>query len=175
MNIKKKATTVNIKKTAATAAMAGALGLGAVGLGTGIAQADPPGIPIPPIPPIPAPQIPGIPMPDIPWDGPNVNPAWVPGMPPGQNPFGPPGQVMKLPTLTLPDGTILNPNPFLNVPPGQWGNLNLNPALITWLPPGSDLMAPVNLVWDAASNAWGVFVDGVFTPYPIVFPPPPAG
>lgn len=166
---------MNIKKTAVTAAIAGALGLGAVGLGSGFAQADPPGIPIPPIPPLPAPQVPGlpaipnIPMPDIPWDGPNVNPMWVPGMPPGQNPFGPPGQVMKMPTLRLLDGTLLDPNPFLNQPPGQWGTLD--PTQIKWLPEG--LTEPVTLVWDEGTQAWGAFINGVWKAYPLPLPPPP--
>lgn len=172
---------VNVKRAAASAVMAGALGLGAFALGSGVGQADPPvppippvpGNPMPPVPNIPMPPMPNIPMPgipDIPWGGPNVNPAWVPGMPPGQNPFGPPGQVMKLPTLTLPNGTVLNPNPFLNVPPGQWGTVN--PLNITWIPPGGDMMTPLNLSWNAQAGAWGVTVNGQFVPYPIQFPAP---
>lgn len=61
---------MNVTRIAAAAAMAGALGLGVVGIGSGVAQADPHGPgPFPPIPPIPG--------------------------PPGHNPYGPPGQVMK--------------------------------------------------------------------------------
>jgi hypothetical protein len=114
---------------AAGAVLAGALGLGALGLGSGVGQAAPnipgppvppvPGIPMPPMPPVPNIPVPGIPDDLMQWDGPNVNLNWVPGMPPGQNPFGPPGQVMKWPTLRLLDGTVLNPNPFLNLPPGR--------------------------------------------------------
>lgn len=170
---------VNITKTAAGAMIAGALALGAAGLGSGIGQAAPgyPGPPIPPVPGIPVPDVPmNIPMPGIPedlmeWDAPNVNLDWLPGMPPGHNPFGPPGQVMHWPTLQLPNGTVLNPNPFLNVPPGQWGALN--PLDITWIPPAGDMLTPVNLSWNAEAGAWGVTVNGAFVPYPIQFPAPP--
>ncbi len=174
---------VNMKKTAATAAMC--LGLGAAGLGSGIGQAAP-GVPGPPIPPIPAPPIPGLPampnvqIPNVPmvnipddlmrWEGPNVNPAWLPGMPPGQNPFGPPGQVMKMATLPLPGGGVLN-NPFFNIPPGQWGAVNLNPVDLTVQLPGGEL---AELIWDTAQNAWGYVVDGDFIRFPIQFPAPPA-
>lgn len=128
--------------------------------------------------------------------GGNVNTAWLPGMPPGQNPFGPPGQVMKMPTLTLtnpidlgngmvlPVGTVL-PNPFAGIAPGHWGDVNLldyveglNPATITWMPTG--LTVPAPLVWNpdyvstdgSVTGAWGVDVNGTFTPYPIQFPAP---
>ena len=69
---------MKIRNIAATAAMAGALGLGALAVGGGVAQADPPH-PWPPVPPIP---------------GDNM---WLPGDPPGHNPWGPPGQLMKDP------------------------------------------------------------------------------
>ena len=62
---------MKIKNIAASAAMAGALGLGALAIGGGVAQADP--HPWPPIPPVPG--------------------------PPGQNPWGPPGQVKKDPVI----------------------------------------------------------------------------
>ena len=106
--------TKNMKRLAAGTAMAGALGMSA--LGAGVSQADP-DIPIPPLPGIPGPVVPG-----------NVNPAvWVPGMPPGQNPFGPPGQVMKMQTLDIP-GVGEVANPFFGVPPGHWGDVAyLNP------------------------------------------------
>lgn len=159
-------TKLNVKKTAAGAVMAGALGLGALGLGSGLAQADPgnPGPPVPPTPGIPWP-VPGVP---------NIG-AWVPGMPPGQNPFGPPGQVMKMPMLTI-DGVAV-PNPFRNVPPGHWGDLNyLRPDLIEWTPPEfPDVTAP--LMWNVNLNQWGVWVGDQFVrfPIPLPAPPPPQG
>lgn len=152
--------TKNMKRLAAGTAMAGALGMSA--LGAGVSQADP-DIPIPPLPGIPGPVVPG-----------NVNPAvWVPGMPPGQNPFGPPGQVMKMQTLDIP-GVGEVANPFFGVPPGHWGDVAyLNPQNIVWLPPGfPDLTTPLNLVWNATADAWGVFVGDVFVPYPIMLPAP---
>lgn len=159
--------TRNIKRAAVGTATAGAIGLGALGIGSGVGLAAPgnPGPPIPPVPGIPGPVVPGI-----------LNSNWVPGMPPGQNPFGPPGQVMKMPTLNIP-GVGEVSNPFYGVPPGHWGDLSyINPQDITWLPPGyPDLTAPLNLVWNAAANAWGVFVDDVFVPYPIPLPAPLPG
>lgn len=185
-------TRFNVKKTAAGTAMAGALGLGLMGLGSGMAGAAPgvpgPPVPVPPVPapniPVPPVQIPQVnipPLPAIPedledldvWDGPNVNPAWLPGMPPGHNPFGPPGQVMKMQTLNINGAEV--PNPFYGVPPGHWGDLNyLNPENIEWLPPGfPDVTAPLNLVWNADANQWGVFVGDQFIPFPIQLPAPP--
>jgi hypothetical protein len=64
---------MRLTKIAAGAAVAGALGLGAIG-GAGFAQAKP--------------HDPG------PCDVLGAD-CWVPGDPPGHNPFGPPGQVMK--------------------------------------------------------------------------------
>jgi hypothetical protein len=75
-------------KTAAKAALAGALGFAAIGLGTGLAQADPP-VP-PPAPwPVPAPDYgpganvgaPGNPMPPGHRDD-LVVPLWAPPAPP---------------------------------------------------------------------------------------------
>lgn len=190
----------NVKRAAAGTAMAGALGIGILGVGGGIAAAKPGN-------PHPSPNSPGVSAPANPGNGDengngagggwmaggNVNSAWLPGMPPGQNPFGPPGQVMKMPTLalgsalTLPNGTVIPAgatvaNPFLNTPPGQWGTVDLNtalngmnPAILSWLPPNSGLTVPLPLQWDAAAGAWGVTVNGVFTPYPIQFPAPMTG
>ena len=143
-----------------------------------LGQADPPGIPVPPIPPIPGPAMPGvpnIPMPNIPddlipWNGANINPVWLPGMPPGQNPFGPPGQVMKMATLPLPGGGIIA-NPFYGVPPGQWGTVPFNPVDLEVTLPTGDL---VDLVFDTTENAWGYFVNGEFFRFPVQFAPPPA-
>lgn len=146
-----------IKKTAAGAALAAALGVAGLGIGAGVSQARP-DQPGPPVPPIPGPVMPGV---------------WMPGMPPGQNPWGPPGQVMKMQTVNVPGvGEVINP--FYGVPPGHWDDLNyLNPQTIRWIPPQfPDLATPLNLVWNAAANAWGVFVNDVFVPYPIPLPAP---
>jgi hypothetical protein len=69
---------MHLKKFAAEATLAGAVGFAALGAGTGLAHADP-FWPTPPPPPIPAP-------------GPGANVGW-PGnpLPPGQNYQPPPG------------------------------------------------------------------------------------
>lgn len=155
------------KRTVAGTAMAGAVGLGMLGFGTGFGHADPkPVPPIPPLPGIPGPVVPGVP------GIPNVG-AWVPGMPPGQNPWGPPGQVMKLETLNI--NGVEVPNPFRGVPPGHWGDLNyINPENIEWLPPGYDLTDPLRLVWNPDTMQWGVFLDDqTFVPFPVQLPAPP--
>lgn len=140
---------MEIKRVAATTAMAGALGFAAFGVGSGFAHADPkwPNIPGPPNPPIP-----GI-----------AN--WGPGDPPGHNPFGPPGQVKKDPTI----GVL--PNPLYGVPPGHWDN----PARVgvpdVWLPPlelRPDFpdLEPLKVEWNAEANAFGVRLsNGVFIAY----------
>ena len=141
---------MEIKKLAATTAMAGALGFAAFGLGNGLAQADP--------------KFPGPPNPP----GPGNGEVWLPGDPPGHNPFGPPGQVKKQPTI---NGV---PNPFFNVPPGHWDD----PAFVglpgVWLPPIEllpdgvpGLTEPLPLVFNPHVPAWGVWVNGVFVPYPL--------
>lgn len=130
------------------------------------------------------------------WNGGNVDSAWLPGMAPGHNPFGPPGQVSQMANLTfrsalnvgngltIPAGTIL-PNPFLNIRPGQWASVNLAsafnataPTAISWLAPGA--LTPQPLTWNPTGGvngqgAWGVPVNGAFTPYPIQFPAPMTG
>lgn len=121
------------------------------------------------------------------WDGGNIDAIWLPGDPPGHNPFGPPGQVKKMPTLTIPTaidlgegnvipaGTIFNPNPFLGIPPGQWGDIDLlaiDPTDISWIPEGSGLTEALPLEWNVEAGAWGVAVNGVFTPYPFPLPIP---
>jgi len=126
---------MDFKKLAVTTAMTGALGLGALGLGTGLAHADPI-VPLPP--PIPVPAIPYVNVPnvDVPYvrvpdvDFPEVDNFFgLPNVhiPPGQlmnarfingvpNPFFgiPPGQLKKLPTV---NGVI---NPFFDEAPGHW-------------------------------------------------------
>lgn len=179
-------TTDMMKRAAAGAAMAGAFGLSVLGFGSGISSAKPhnPG----PNPPGPIVQVPGWPggngigdneigddndlgdVGDI-EDGNGVlNPVFNPLMPPGHNPIGPPGQVMKMPTI---NGL---PNPFFNVPPGQWPTVDLNPVNFglptTWMPDG--VTVPLPLVFDPVSLTWGVNVNGNFVPYvaPVVIPTP---
>ena len=101
-----KGNTVNLRKIAGTATLAGAIGAAALGLGAGAAQAAPK------------------------W---NSNPT-VPHdtdftQPPGhvgRNLGTPPGQFKKLPDVTvgLSDGsTVVIDNPFEGVPPGHWAEL----------------------------------------------------
>ena len=104
---------MELKKLAVTTAMAGALGLGALGLGSGLAHADPI-VPLPP--PIPVPAVPYVNVPHI--DGPDVDLPDVDfpeladffGLPVGHIP---PGQLMHDPWI---NGRM---NPFYGIPPGQ--------------------------------------------------------
>jgi hypothetical protein len=103
----RKETTMNLKKIVGTATLAGALGAAALGLGAGSAQAEPKWDPNPVVP---------------------SNTDFT--RPPGQisRDLGtPPGQFKKIPTVTvgLPDGTttVIDPSPFLGVPPGHWGDV----------------------------------------------------
>ncbi|KUI21842.1 hypothetical protein AU193_05665 [Mycobacterium sp. GA-1285] len=133
---------MEIKKLAASTAMAGALGFAAFGLGSGFAQADP------------GPKWPHIPGPP--------NPShWAPGDPPGHNPFGPPGQVKKDPT-----------SQFYGVPPGHWDDRARLGIPDVWLPPVElrpdfpDLTTPLKVEWNAEANAFGVFLaDGEFVAF----------
>jgi hypothetical protein len=91
---------MNLKRIAVTAAMSGALGLAAIGVGAGTAQADDRGY--------------GCwPFPCDTFQG-----------PPGQNPFGPPGQVKKQEFLPGPWGFPV-PNPVEGVAPGHWDEVPL--------------------------------------------------
>jgi hypothetical protein len=86
---------MRMKKFAAGAAMAGAVGAVALGFGTGAAQAKP------------GPHVPGVPgVPDI-VDGCVPTTVW----PPGHNGCGPPGQIMN--------GNPVVPG-LTGVPPGHW-------------------------------------------------------
>ena len=131
---------MRIEKLAATAAMAGALGLTAFGLGSGTAQADPK------------------------WPGPNPpghDDIWLPGDPPGHNPWGPPGQVKKWDTI----GGL--PNPFEGVPPGHWDDPAYFGLPVTWDPDGPGVIGPLPVNWYPDSAAWGVKLDtGVFVALP---------
>ncbi|KUI35431.1 hypothetical protein AU195_11270 [Mycobacterium sp. IS-1496] len=134
---------MKIKTLAATSAMAGALGFAAMGIGTGLAQAEPNG-------PKPNPPVPG-------------DDVWLPGDPPGHNPFGPPGRVMNAPEAV--DGV---PNWLNGVPPGHWDDPAYFGIPTTWLPPGiPNLPAPLPVVFNPDATAWGVWVnDGRFIPLP---------
>ncbi len=154
-----------MKKIAAGTAMAGALGLGIIGFGSGVAAAKPDN-------PIPNPPVPVVGDDDhgnggSTWDhgddwG-NGTIGWTPNTPPGQNPLGPPGQVMHEPFI---NGV---PNPFFNVPPGHWDDVVLP---TTWQPNLPGVTGPLNLEWNAQLNQWGVYVNSEFVPYPIPLPAP---
>jgi len=91
---------MNLKTIAATVTMTGALGVAALGVGAGTAQADDG-------------YYPGCwPLPCDTFQG-----------PPGHNPFGPPGQVKKDAYLPGRWGPI--PNPVQGVPPGHWDEVPL--------------------------------------------------
>lgn len=127
---------MNMKKMAAGAAMAGALGFSALGF-SGVAQAKP-----------------HSPDPCIPV----VN-CWVPGDPPGHNPYGPPGQVKKgnpaVAGLTgVPPGHWGDPT-YVGLPrtwlPYNWMNLGIP--------------YPLNVVWNPDLEDWGVWWANQFFPY----------
>jgi hypothetical protein len=89
---------VNFKRFAATATMAGALGVfAALGLGAGPAQAKPGGND---------------------WCGPIQCPDF--DAPPGQVGVGPPGQFKKDPYWPV----FPIENPYYGVPPGHWDEVN---------------------------------------------------
>jgi hypothetical protein len=98
---------MDIKKMIGTATLAGALGAAALGLGTGIAQADPK---------------------DRDPNPPAVDDVDV-SAPPGHigQLFGtPPGQLKKQPTITVTvdDQEVTIDNPFEGRPPGQWDDVD---------------------------------------------------
>jgi hypothetical protein len=131
---------MKIKKIFAGAAMAGALGIGAVATAGGVAQADPKPWP-PPIPPIPG---------DV---------VWLPGDPPGHNPWGPPGQVKKNPFT-----------PLYGVPPGHWDDPVAFGLPAVWLPPDIDgVTVPLPVRFNPDFSGWGVWVNpDWFIPLPQV-------
>ena len=144
---------MKLNKIAATAAMAGALGSAALGVGAGLAQADPNG------PNVPGPGVPGPNVPGQNAPGRNV-PGQVPGAP-GQPICNPsPGVNCNGPGSPLPPGQGgIAPPPGHYNDPGQYGL----PA--TWTPPDSP---PGNypVVFNPSANAWGVFTtDGQFRAY----------
>lgn len=132
---------VEIKKLAATAVMAGALGFTAFGMGSGMAQADPKW-------PVPNP--------------PGNDDVWLPGDPPGHNPFGPPGQVKKDLFLNVPPGHWDDPA-YIGLPANWIPPIDLLPEGI----PG--VTDPLPLVFNPDAGAWGVWLNNntVFIPYPV--------
>lgn len=103
-------------------------------------------------------------------EGGRVTGAWSASLAPGHNPFGPPGQVKRMATLNIPGYGMLA-NPFLNVPPGQWRNIN--PANINWVPLTAPAgTQPMALTFNATTGQWGVNIDGTFYAYPIQFAAP---
>ncbi|OBK80118.1 hypothetical protein [Mycobacterium sp. 1274761.0] len=119
---------MDIKKLAVTTTMAGALGLGAVGLSAGIAHADqfvpnPPSIPVPAVPQVNVPDVdfPQVNMPDI--DGPDVN---LPDVEFPDVEFPEVDNFFRLPIGHIPPGQLMHAreingiaNPFFGIPPGQ--------------------------------------------------------
>lgn len=132
---------MEIKKFATATAMAGALGIAALGAGSGLAQANP------------GPKWPG------------NDDIWTPGDPPGHNPWGPPGQVKKWDTLP---GTVPGvPNPYEGVPPGHWDDPAYFGLPVTWDPDGPGVVAPLPVNWYPDTGAWGVKLEtGAFVALP---------
>lgn len=146
---------MQLSKILATAAMTGALGSAALGIGAGFAQADPNGPNVPgPGPNVPGPNVPGPNVPDR--NGPGQGP-WVPQ--PICN--GGPGVNCNGPGTPLPPGQQGFPPPGHYNDPGGYGY----PA--RWTPPGAPGDYPV--VFNPALDQWGVFLpDGTFVQAPPV-------
>jgi hypothetical protein len=143
---------MNLNKIAATTAMAAGLGSAALGIGAGLAQADPNGPNIPG--PVPGPNIPGPNVPggdrDLPGPG-----QVVPGLP-ICNP-GAPGVNCNAPGSPLPPGQNGFPPPGHYNDPGRYGI----PA--TWVPPVGDpdgTQLPV--VFNPDLGQWGVNTSAGF-------------
>ncbi|MHA7652544.1 hypothetical protein ACX9NE_20890 [Mycobacterium sp. ML4] len=139
---------MKLSKIAATAAMTGALGSAALGIGAGFAQADPSG-PGGPGPNVPGPNIPG---PNVPGQQPG--PGYVPGTPicnggPGVNCNGP--------------GSPLPPGQNGFPPPGHYNDPVRYGLPAVWSPELNGPQYPV--VFNPAVNQWGVFVNGQFVAY----------
>lgn len=135
--------TMRLNRIAASAAIAGALTSGVLGLGAGLAQADPNGPNVPG--PVPGPNVPGpgsVPGQNVPGPG-------IPGQPicnggPGVNCNGP--------------GTPLPPGQRGFPPPGHYNDPIGYGLPARWMPPGQPVDYPV--VFNPAVNQWGVFLPG---------------
>lgn len=127
---------MTLKKIAARAVATSALGLAGLGVGAGLAHADPIGpIPTPPFP------TPGV-------TGPGVN-AGAPGnpLPPGHGYLPPPGHGGPLPQDRI---------PFTATP--AWVVVPVVPPMGTPpAPPLPDWAAGLQVVWDPDLGAWGVW------------------
>jgi hypothetical protein len=134
---------MKLSKIAATAAMTGALGSAALGIGAGFAQADPNG------PNVPGPNVPG---PDVP--GPNQNPPgpYVPGQPVCN---GGPGVNCNGPGSPLPPGHDRTP------PPGHYNEPTSYGLPPTWDYDGQQLP----LVFNPDVGQWGVNTSTGFQVY----------
>ncbi|MCV7442894.1 hypothetical protein H7K33_11710 [Mycobacterium paraense] len=144
---------MHLNKITATAAMAGGLGAAALGIGAGLAQADPgPNVPGPG-PNVPGPNVPG---PNMPGQGPAQGP-YVPGQPICN---GGPGVNCNGPGSPLPPGQNGAPPPGHYNDPGSYGL----PA--TWVPPVGDpdgTQLPV--VYNPDLGQWGVNTSTGFQAY----------
>jgi hypothetical protein len=139
---------MNLNKFAATAVLAGALGSAGLGIGAGLAQADPqiPG----PGPNVPGPDVPGPNGPGHQWPG-----HQGPGLPICN---GGPGVNCNGPGTPLPPG-----HGGLVPPPGHYNDPVGYGLPAVW---GPDLDGPqFPVVFNPDVNQWGVFVDGRFVAY----------
>ena len=147
---------MKLNKIAATAAMAGALGSAALGIGAGLAQGDPngPNGPNVPGPNVPGPNVPGqnVPGQNVPGQGPNL-----PGQPICN---GGPGVNCNGPGSPLPPGQNGFPPPGHYNDPGSYGL----PA--TWVPPvGDPEGTQLPVVFDPQLGQWGVNTSTGFQAY----------
>lgn len=148
---------MNLKKIAVKTTLAGAMGAAAVGLGAGMAHAEPF---LPPPWPVPAPPA----EPGIGVQGPDVTT-------PGLN-FAAPGASIDGPSVSAPGLGIQGPDasiggPSVSVPPVGIEGPGVGIAPPAWappqpLPPPWAPFAPVS--WNAEANAWGVYTNAGFQP-----------
>jgi hypothetical protein len=159
---------MNMKKTTVKATLAGALGAAAVGLGAGIAQADPPFFPVPPVPgnsgiSVDGPDV-GVPGVDI--NGPDLN---GPGVDINGPDVSTPGFGVDGPGVNVGGpGNPLPPGQGFSPPPGHDGFIR-DVGAPDWAPPRppSPPWAPFAPVqWNAEANAWGVYTNTGFQVVP---------
>ncbi|MEE6177405.1 hypothetical protein [Mycobacterium sp. 050134] len=139
---------MKLNKMAATAAMAGALGSAALGIGAGIAQADPNG---------PGPGGPNVPGPNVPGpNGPGQQPG--PGYVPICNP-GAPGVNCTRPGTPLPPGQHGTP------PPGQYNDPQGYGLPATWVNPPNYPVGEYPIFFNPDVGQWGATINGQFVVY----------
>jgi hypothetical protein len=147
---------MKVKKTTVKAMLVGAMGAAAVGLGAGVAHADP----MFPVPPVPNPGIrvdgPNLGVPGVDIDGPNLN---GPGVDINGPDVSTPGFGVEGPGANIGGpGNPAPPGQGFDVPPGHapsWAPPQPPPP--PWAP-----FAPVQ--WNAEANAWGVYTAAGFQP-----------